>query len=46
MRIGLDARLVPYAQKEGIGYYSFYLIDALFKAGSADEYILFYNSSL
>jgi glycosyltransferase involved in cell wall biosynthesis len=43
MRIGLDARLVPYAQKEGIGYYSFYLIDALFKAGSADEYILFYN---
>ena len=43
MKIGIDARLIPYAQKEGIAYYSLYLIESLLKNDNINDYIIFYN---
>lgn len=43
MRIGIDARLLPYQQKEGMASYAFHLIRQLLKKSPADEFILFYN---
>lgn len=43
MRIGLDARLLPYLDKEGMAYYSLHLIENLLKNDKANDYILFYN---
>lgn len=43
MRIGLDARLLPYQQKEGMATYASHLIRGLLKQSPADEFIFFYN---
>ena len=43
MRIGLDARLVPYVQKEGMAHYAAHLIGNLLAVDHEDQYALFYN---
>ncbi len=43
MKIGIDARLIPYEQKEGMAYYAFHLIDNLLKNDSTNKYVFFYS---
>jgi len=43
MKIGIDARLVPYEKKEGMAFYAMHLIENLPKIDSVNNYIFFYN---
>jgi len=43
MRIGIDARLVPYEKKEGMAYYALSLIENLPKIDKTNDYTFFYN---
>lgn len=43
MRIGIDARILPYSQKEGMAYYIFHLLSNLLEQDLINEYRFFYN---
>jgi len=45
MKIGIDIRSLMNGRYSGVGWYTFNLLDNLFKIDQENHYILFYNSS-
>ncbi|MBM3247927.1 MAG: glycosyltransferase family 4 protein [Candidatus Omnitrophica bacterium] len=43
MKIGIDARLVPYEKKEGMAFYAMHLVENLPRVDNINEYLFFYN---